>query len=78
MLDQVSPCNLSVYFHKVKISESTSEYRLKRPGNPRRSLADVIGVHTGGPSGRRAGEQDHNAFHYSQFLDLITRMLDLK
>lgn len=46
----------------------------KAPGT--RKLHDVLGVETGGPAGRRAGEQGHSLSDYLKFKDLILRMLD--
>ena len=41
------------------------------------NLADVLGVHTDGPYGRRKHEKTgHTVSHYLQFLDLVERMLD--
>ena len=55
-------------------SERRCFYVLKRPRKdlPRpRSLAEIIGVHTGGPSGRRQGEFDHSTQRYLEFLDFV-------
>ena len=41
-----------------------------------RKLQDVLGVDTGGPGGRRAGEPGHSMSDYLKFKDLIIRMLD--
>jgi dual specificity tyrosine-phosphorylation-regulated kinase 1 len=46
----------------------------KPPGS--RRLHDIIGVETGGPGGRRAGEAGHSLSDYLKFKDLIGRMLD--
>jgi dual specificity tyrosine-phosphorylation-regulated kinase 1 len=46
----------------------------KSPGS--RTLHDILGVETGGPGGRRAGEPGHTVADYLIFKDLITRMLD--
>jgi dual specificity tyrosine-phosphorylation-regulated kinase 1 len=46
----------------------------KPPGS--RKLSDILGVCTGGPGGRRAGEQGHTTSDYLKFKDLIARMLD--
>jgi hypothetical protein len=51
-------------------------YVLKRPQNNReapkpRSLADIIGVYTGGPHGRRKGENGHTQDKYLEFLSFI-------
>lgn len=59
-------------------------YRLKpQPKSTQREVAvhtnlrDVIGVHTGGPSGRRKLDKiGHSEHAYIQFLDLVERMLD--
>ena len=40
-----------------------------------RTLADVLGVETGGPYGRRSEEKDHTALDYRIFMDLIDKML---
>ncbi|XP_029432364.1 dual specificity tyrosine-phosphorylation-regulated kinase 1B-like isoform X2 [Rhinatrema bivittatum] len=48
------------------------EYKL--PGS--RRLHEVLGVETGGPGGRRTGEQGHSPSDYLKFKDLIFRMLD--
>ena len=49
-------------------------FQYKAPGT--RKLADILGVCTGGPGGRRAGEQGHSVADYLKFKDLIARMLD--
>jgi dual specificity tyrosine-phosphorylation-regulated kinase 1 len=41
---------------------------------PRR-LADIIGVETGGPGGRRKAEPGHSVTDYLKFKDLVERML---
>nr|XP_033806186.1 dual specificity tyrosine-phosphorylation-regulated kinase 1A isoform X2 [Geotrypetes seraphini]XP_033806187.1 dual specificity tyrosine-phosphorylation-regulated kinase 1A isoform X2 [Geotrypetes seraphini]XP_033806188.1 dual specificity tyrosine-phosphorylation-regulated kinase 1A isoform X2 [Geotrypetes seraphini]XP_033806189.1 dual specificity tyrosine-phosphorylation-regulated kinase 1A isoform X2 [Geotrypetes seraphini]XP_033806190.1 dual specificity tyrosine-phosphorylation-regulated len=41
-----------------------------------RKLHNVLGVETGGPGGRRAGESGHTVADYLKFKDLILRMLD--
>jgi dual specificity tyrosine-phosphorylation-regulated kinase 1 len=45
----------------------------KTPGS--RSINDIIGVNTGGPQGRRIGENGHGPEDYSVFVDLIAKML---
>ncbi|CAN0455716.1 unnamed protein product, partial [Hapterophycus canaliculatus] len=39
-------------------------------------LADVVGVYSGGPSGRRDGEAGHDPVTYELFVNLVERMLD--
>lgn len=46
----------------------------KPPGT--RKLHSILGVETGGPGGRRAGESGHTVADYLKFKDLILRMLD--
>lgn len=49
-------------------------YVLKRPLKdlPKpRTLADIIGVYTGGPGGRRKTEADHTPQKYEEFLDFV-------
>lgn len=48
--------------------------KYKLPGT--RRLHDILGVETGGPGGRRAGEAGHSMSDYLKFKDLILRMLD--
>ena len=43
----------------------------KTPGS--RKLHDILGVETGGPGGRRAGELGHSVSDYLKFKDLIIR-----
>ncbi|XP_075580958.1 dual specificity tyrosine-phosphorylation-regulated kinase 1B-like [Pelecanus crispus] len=52
--------------------ESKKEYKV--PGT--RRLHEVLGVESGGPGGRRAGEQGHAPSDYLKFKDLVLRMLD--
>mgnify|MGYP001237220848 CR=1 FL=1 len=42
---------------------------------PNRTLDEVLGVETGGPGGRRQGEDGHSPENYRLFRDLINRML---
>lgn len=46
------------------------------PNVPRVPLSEVVGVYTGGPSGRRDGEAGHDPHTYGLFVDLVGRMLD--
>ncbi|XP_071056400.1 serine/threonine-protein kinase minibrain isoform X2 [Onthophagus taurus] len=48
--------------------------KYKPPGT--KKLHDILGVETGGPGGRRYGEQGHLMLDYLKFKDLILRMLD--
>jgi dual specificity tyrosine-phosphorylation-regulated kinase 1 len=52
---------------------------LKNPGQelPCKSLSNIIGVETGGPSGRRKLEPGHTLTDYLRFKLLIERMLDM-
>lgn len=43
---------------------------------PRVPLSDIVGVESGGPSGRREGEPGHDPGTYALFLNLMERMLD--
>lgn len=52
--------------------ETKKEYKV--PGT--RRLHEVLGVESGGPGGRRAGEQGHSPSDYLKFKDLVLRMLD--
>ena len=45
--------------------------------NPR-SLADILGVHTGGPQGRRKDEAGHSVERYEEFLDYIRGLLQFE
>uniref|UniRef100_A0A2K5D171 Dual specificity tyrosine-phosphorylation-regulated kinase 1A n=1 Tax=Aotus nancymaae TaxID=37293 RepID=A0A2K5D171_AOTNA len=55
-----------------KTKDGKREY--KPPGS--RKLHNILGVETGGPGGRRAGESGHTVADYLKFKDLILRMLD--
>lgn len=39
-------------------------------------MDEILGVHTGGPFGRRKDEPGHSADEYVKFRDLIQKMLD--
>uniref|UniRef100_A0A8D0GHJ4 dual-specificity kinase n=1 Tax=Sphenodon punctatus TaxID=8508 RepID=A0A8D0GHJ4_SPHPU len=52
--------------------DGRKEYKV--PGT--RRLHEVLGVESGGPGGRRAGEQGHSPSDYLKFKDLVLRMLD--
>jgi len=57
---------------------STGAYELRhRPKAQmtRKSLSDVLGVESGGPSGSRADEVGHSTIDYLRFKDLILKML---
>jgi hypothetical protein len=60
------PVYVCVYVASPGVSGSGSTARL---------LSEIIGVSSGGPSGRRAGEAGHSYYHYCSFLDLVTKML---
>jgi dual specificity tyrosine-phosphorylation-regulated kinase 1 len=60
----------------LQSSDKKFVYVLKRPQSNReapkpRSLADIVGVYTGGPSGRRREESGHTQDKYLEFLDFI-------
>ena len=57
----------------ISYTRCTSQY--KSPGKLR--LCDILGVFTGGPGGRRSGEQGHGEQDYIKFHDLVIQMLDL-
>ncbi|KAJ8919281.1 hypothetical protein NQ315_003865 [Exocentrus adspersus] len=56
----------------LKKAKDGKKYKL--PGT--RRLHEILGVETGGPGGRRAGETGHSMSDYLKFKDLILRMLD--
>ncbi|KAM8793658.1 dual specificity tyrosine-phosphorylation-regulated kinase 1B-like [Eudromia elegans] len=68
------------YFEKLpeggwalkRTKDTKKEYKV--PGA--RRLHEVLGVESGGPGGRRAGEQGHAPCDYLKFKDLVLRMLD--
>lgn len=64
-------CDLSCVVHE---DDGSAFYVLKRPnrdGPKPRTLEEVLGVHTGGPGGRRAGEADHTPLKYLEFVDFV-------
>lgn len=67
------------YFDKLP----DGSYVLKKPKDGKkyrspgtRRLHDILGIESGGPSGRRIGEPGHSVSDYLKFKDLILRMLD--
>lgn len=59
------------HFHR-----SNGGYTLKRhPSSKPLSLAELIGVDSGGPSGRRLNEPGHSAAEYRDFLGLLLALL---
>ncbi|XP_078062464.1 dual specificity tyrosine-phosphorylation-regulated kinase 1B-like isoform X1 [Mustelus asterias] len=68
------------YFEKLsdglwvikKVKDMKKEYKAAAS----RKLHNIIGIETGGPNGRRAGEPGHTPAEYLKFKDLILRMLD--
>jgi dual specificity tyrosine-phosphorylation-regulated kinase 1 len=56
-------------------SSSATPSSLPPSASPNAKLADILGVTTGGPSGRRANDPGHALPHYQAFLDLILKML---
>uniref|UniRef100_A0A3Q4AUE1 dual-specificity kinase n=1 Tax=Mola mola TaxID=94237 RepID=A0A3Q4AUE1_MOLML len=68
------------YFDKLsdglwKIKKNKDIKKEYKPPATRR-LHEILGVETGGPGGRRAGEPGHAPCDYLKFKDLILRMLD--
>ncbi|XP_022110758.1 dual specificity tyrosine-phosphorylation-regulated kinase 1A-like isoform X2 [Acanthaster planci] len=60
---------------KVWVLKKTRDgKKYKSPGS--RKLHDILGVESGGPGGRRAGELGHSVSDYLKFKDLILRMLE--
>jgi len=49
-------------------------WQYKSPGT--RRLSDILGVETGGPSGRRLSEPGHQVADYLRFKDIVSRMLE--
>lgn len=64
-------CDLSNIVYE---EDGSACYVLKRPNKSMpapRKLADILGVNTGGPGGRRANEPNHGPQRYEEFLDFI-------
>ncbi|XP_063726012.1 dual specificity tyrosine-phosphorylation-regulated kinase 1A-like isoform X2 [Symsagittifera roscoffensis] len=61
-----------LYHLNKKHKDHKKEYKL--PGT--RKLHDVLGVETGGPGGRRKDMPGHSVADYTNFQDLILRMLE--
>lgn len=59
----------------VYVAKRSHNGRKYKPAGSRK-LNEVLGVETGGPGGRRAGEPGHSVSDYLKFKDLILRMLD--
>ncbi|XP_078490188.1 dual specificity tyrosine-phosphorylation-regulated kinase 1A isoform X1 [Ciona intestinalis] len=76
MLDSASTQKVRKLFERNqdgtwRVKKQGKKY--KDPGS--RKLHDILGVETGGPGGRRAGEAGHTEQDYLKFKDLIQRML---
>uniref|UniRef100_A0A0N4U9C8 Dual specificity tyrosine-phosphorylation-regulated kinase mbk-1 n=1 Tax=Dracunculus medinensis TaxID=318479 RepID=A0A0N4U9C8_DRAME len=75
MLDMAS--KTKKYFYKNDdgsyMCQRTCGKQYRQPGS--RSLSEIIGVDSGGPSGRRLGECGHTPEEYNKFKDLIERIL---
>ncbi|KAM9034251.1 dual specificity tyrosine-phosphorylation-regulated kinase 1B isoform 1-T1 [Sarcophilus harrisii] len=54
----------------------SKDLRKEYQGPGTRRLQEVLGVQTGGPGGRRAGEPGHSTADYLRFQDLVLRMLE--
>lgn len=59
----------------VYVAKRQHNGRKYKPSGSRK-LHDILGVETGGPGGRRAGEPGHSVSDYLKFKDLILRMLE--
>uniref|UniRef100_A0A8D0F862 dual-specificity kinase n=1 Tax=Strix occidentalis caurina TaxID=311401 RepID=A0A8D0F862_STROC len=70
MLDQAPKARK--YFEKLP----EGGWALKRNKESKKYGPVVLGVESGGPGGRRAGEQGHAPSDYLKFKDLVLRMLD--
>jgi dual specificity tyrosine-phosphorylation-regulated kinase 1 len=60
------------YYVKPPTSGDVSKQTASKRSRP---LADIIGVYTDGPYGRRKGEVGHSVEDYLMFVDLIEKML---
>lgn len=72
-----NPSNNSTYYVLRKQSTLGGKKKLVQylpPGT--RKLYHILGVDSGGPHGRRKGEDGHSTGDYLQFLNLILQMLD--
>ena len=74
--DLISSLPLECDTNKYVFSEDEKHvYFMRRPKDrdqpPSRNLADIIGVYTQGPQGRRKDEDGHTEEKYTEFLDFI-------
>ncbi|KAJ0402749.1 hypothetical protein ATCC90586_007660 [Pythium insidiosum] len=91
LIERANPTFRREYFDEIVVADGENrliDYRLKLHKSPASSrlgggdsdapttLADIIGVESGGPGGRRLNKPDHTVQDYQLFLDLIQRMLD--
>ena len=65
--------------YSVELSDGSGYFVLKRPQaretpNPR-TLEDIVGLHIGGPHGRRGGELGHSQADYLSFLRFVRTLL---
>ena len=66
-----------MYAVKTPPTHASSEQGFILDLSPPRGLRTIIGVETGGPSGRRSGESGHSRNDYEQFFEFVRAMLEL-
>jgi dual specificity tyrosine-phosphorylation-regulated kinase 1 len=64
--------------YRMKLRKATSSSRVVGDSDSPTTLAEILGVETGGPGGRRLNKPDHTVQDYRLLLDLLQRMLDYK
>jgi dual specificity tyrosine-phosphorylation-regulated kinase 1 len=73
--------NLAVHANTSLQQQLELQQQLKKQHDRRqgsRSLEHILGVHSGGPGGRRANDPGHSPADYLTFVDLVKRMLAYK
>ena len=76
LIESASAKKRGMFFEERNGQWLPKESNKDKSSNQSKTLADIIGVSTGGPFGRRRGDPGHSPEHYRSFLDLINRMLD--
>ncbi|VDO11506.1 unnamed protein product [Rodentolepis nana] len=64
-----------VYRPRRIYSKGNMTMRCRFAGPQTRPLREVLGRDTGGPGGRRSGEEGHSPEDYDKFIDLVAQML---
>eukprot|EP00605_Chrysophyceae_sp_TOSAG23-4_P000588 GSChrysophyteH1.ASY1.ANO1.665.1 assembled CDS len=78
MIAKSPDSNRQIFFEKRYSPDNSHFYILKRSSRDApspRTLDEIVGLNTGGPFGRRKGEQGHTRENYMEFVQFISKLL---